>query len=159
MNYNLFYKNTICGEVLVEKEEVYTNFFVQSSIISLNITKVFMKNDENLTSLGILMPKHNSYILEKKIHNAKLKDYIFDEKLNFYIEVQGEVDVLDKNLSKILGKNVIKKEFKDFDLYLFEFFEDSPFLFDFCFTLCKIIKDNNKIYFAIKTDKRGKILV
>ncbi|MFI3227422.1 MAG: hypothetical protein R3Y09_08420 [Clostridia bacterium] len=163
MNFNVYYNENLCGIISTYEQDMFVVFDANCDIVSLDISRVFLKNGEFEVNLGVLMPKNGRYILKKKLPKAYVSKISLDNSFEAFIQCENDdkVDfnilrenIFDKNLGKCICKRISKLSFANYDCYSFSFDENSPFLFDFCPTLCEI--SQNRI--ILKTDKNGRIL-
>lgn len=157
MIFDITYNNKLCGRINTYNEGFYEVFDVNCQLISLDISRVYLKNNQNIISLGVLMPKNNSYVLRKKLPIAYVKKNNINEDFIAYVECeQQKLYINDKNL-RVISDKLIKKSYANFDVYMFLYGHE--FLFDFCFSLCEFKKIDGKQYVTLKTDKNGKVIV
>ena len=160
MYFDIYYNNTLCGGINTRYDGLYVVFEIDAEIVNLNISRVYLRSDEKNILLGVLMPKNNRYVLIKKIPTSFVKKNNINESFVAYIECEDEkTDIEDENLRKIMCDKIIKKTYANFDMYMFKYDCTERFLFDFCFSLCKIKVVNEQIYITILTDKKGNIIV
>ncbi|MFI3114653.1 MAG: hypothetical protein R3Y12_00755 [Clostridia bacterium] len=164
MNFAVYYKKRACGFVSTTNDDIFTTFIANCDIISLEICRLYLKKDDKEILLGVLIPKNGRYVLNKKFALSYINKISLDESFYAYIKCENDdlfkssiikETISDKNLANCICESILKESFENYDLYSFKYLQNSPFLFDFCFTLCKF--SNNYVY--IKTDKRGKIIV
>lgn len=159
MNFDVYYKNKIFGNISTTEEDMFIIFDVNCEIISLDITKIYLKNNDFEIPLGILLPKKGRYILKKKLPKAYIKKIKLNESFTAFLKINGEYlinpdEIYDVNLKQCDFNSIIKTTFDDYDIYSFKYSNTSKFLFDFCFSFCKV----NENYINLKTDKNGKII-
>lgn len=168
MDINVYYEDKICGKIDVYNQDYTVIFNVDCEIISLDITRVFLQNNQTVIPLGILMPKNNRYILTKKIPVSYINKYNLSEFRAFIKydndEVFNENTILketikDRYLAKVISQKIEKRSYENHDMYLFEFVKNDEFLFDFCFIMCEIDKQNGRTFISVKTNKKGEIIV
>lgn len=157
MELYVYYNNEKCGFINIYEEENYIVLDVSTDIISLDITRVFLENEDENILLGVLIPKNNKYTLKKRIPKPYFQKMQVNENTYAYIKNDNKKEIQDKNLSKSNFEKVIN--YRDFDIYMYEYSSEKEFKFDFCFSLCNIMKIDDKKYITIKTDKNGKIVV
>lgn len=159
MNFCVYYNDVACGFVNSYKDGAFFVFSANCDIVNLDICRIILKSDEKELVLGVLMPKNGRYVLKKSFPYSYITKLNLNEDFKAYIFCNNQQNTIynnisDKNLKKCINADVFKQSFANFDMYSFNFNEKSPFVFDFCITMCDF--QNNRIY--IKTDKNGKIL-
>lgn len=168
MDINVYCGTEICGKITVTEHDLMTEFTADCKITSLDITRLFIKNDKDEIPLGILMPKNNRYILTKKIPISNIKKYDLNNFTGYMIcestKSFGENFILketikDENLAKNIHQNIEKMCFEDHDEYSFLYQKNNKFILDFCIFACKVIKKGDDYFIMIKTNKKGEILV
>lgn len=160
MDFNVYYSEKICGNVSTYEQDIFLVFEANCDIVSLNICRIFLKKGDLEMNLGVLMPKNGRYVLKKKLLKSYIAKIALDNGFKAFIKCENDSTniistkhIVDKNLKKCINERVFKENFDNFDFYSFIFDENSPFIFDFCPTLCDF--SQNRI--ILKTDKTGKI--
>lgn len=168
MYINVYYKDKICGKITVLNDDLMMKFIADCDILSLDITRIYIKNEAETIPLGILMPKNNRYTLTKKIPISHMKKYDIDN-FSAYIVCENEMNfsenaiiketIKDINLAKIISNKISKKSYENYDIYEFTYQKNIKFMFEFCVFACDIRRSDDNYYIQIKTNKKGEILV
>lgn len=158
MDFSVFYREKVCGIVSACDDDMFVVLTANCDIISLNISRIFLKSDDIEINLGVLMPKNGRYVLKKRIPKSYAKKIKLNENFKACIVCENENNIptiiSDKNLEKCVSKCTKTEISEHFHMYSFKFSENMPFIFDFCISMCHFSENT----IMIKTDKFGKIL-